>query len=410
MKPKKIILIIIDTLRADHLGCYGYERNTSPNIDKLSEESILFNWVFSPSSYTYAVHSSVFSGKYPGCNSFGFDGVYNFSTLNERNDILLSDILNLHSYDTAIFTSCFILSECKIDRGFKNKDGSFSNFGNLVRRKSSDTNKKTFDYIDNNKDKNFFLCVHYFDIHGPYIDIEPYNKMFINDSFYNKQSQNIDDIIKQHGFIFPKHYLVDTINDLRYYIAKYDGGIKCCDDAVGELIVKLKELNIYEDSLIILMSDHGESFGEFGVFGHASSLLKQQIHVPLIIKPHKNWTKDLLIKPKKIDIHVSLVDIMPTILDLLNYDYSKLRLNGLSLRKLIEKDTIEKDNSYTNRTVVSEMKLLKASINKEYIHIFSKPHFNIKLSMREDLESLWRKEFLFNYRNDPMCLHNICII
>src|SRR5574341_360803 len=108
MKPKKIILIVVDTLRADRLGCYGYRRNTSPNMDKIANDGVLFRWAFSPISYTTPAITSIFTSKYPSKHSTGFsNGV---PVRNKDFDIFLTEILNSENYETAAFVSGLVLS------------------------------------------------------------------------------------------------------------------------------------------------------------------------------------------------------------------------------------------------------------------------------------------------------------
>ena len=109
--PKKIILIAIDTLRADHLGCYGYKRNTSPNIDKFAKEGILFKWSFAPISYTVPSLTSIFTGKYPGNHCTMFSNAAPVKSIGA--DVFLSDILGAEGYETAAFVSSLVIGKVR---------------------------------------------------------------------------------------------------------------------------------------------------------------------------------------------------------------------------------------------------------------------------------------------------------
>ena len=181
MKPKKIILIIIDTLRADHLGCYGYKRNTSPNIDALAMENILFKYAFSPSPHGIPSYGSIFTSKYPGNHSIGFDQK---GKLNTEIDITLASILNKNNYKTAAFVSDNVLNkETNLNAGFEVFDDEIGS-EHHERRDCQRTNQQVFKWLEENYLNDFFLFIHYFDTHGPYLNQEPYKNMFVEDEFY----------------------------------------------------------------------------------------------------------------------------------------------------------------------------------------------------------------------------------
>ncbi|MDO8726222.1 MAG: sulfatase-like hydrolase/transferase [Candidatus Methanoperedens sp.] len=357
MKPKKIILIIIDSLRADHLGCYGYKRNTSPNIDDLSKDSFLFKHAFSPSSLTIPSICSILTSKYPGNHSIGFDP---HGKLDPDIDITLATILSNNNYKTAAFVSSREPGKnTDLNAGFELYDDE-TGFDQNGRRDCVTTNLQVMKWLEENSDQNFFLFVHYFDVHGPYVTQEPYKSEFVNDELYGEPEYVQDtfdinpafDSIPGYQILNPvkneSTNLLDHERDVRYYKAQYDGCIKHLDYNLGELIKKLKELEIYDDSLIIVTSDHGEAHGENNIFFyHGLTVTLDQIRVPLLLKPHK----DIEIKNRLIDTPVSTIDIMPTVLSLCDHDYSSIRIEGHSLTKILED---EEDLLLKDRTLVSE--------------------------------------------------------
>ncbi|CAG0958179.1 Ulvan-active sulfatase [Methanosarcinales archaeon] len=357
MKPKKIILIIIDTLRADHLGCYGYKRNTSPNIDDLAKKSFLFKHAFSPSSLTIPSICSILTSKYPGNHSIGFDPQ---GRLDSNIDITLASILSKNNYKTAAFVSSRELrKDTNLNAGFELYDDG-TGFDKNGRRDCLKTNLQVIKWLEENYDQNFFLFVHYFDVHGPYVIQEPYKNEFVNDEFYGEPEYvqdtfDIDpafDSIPGYQILNPMKNestnLLDHEKDVRYYKAQYDGCIKNLDNNLGELIQKLKELGIYDDSLIIVTSDHGEAFGENNIFFyHGLTVTLDQTRVPLLLKPHIE--KEII--NKLVDIPVSTIDIMPTVLSLCDHNYSSIRIEGHSLTKILED---EEDPLLKDLTLVSE--------------------------------------------------------
>lgn len=361
-KPKKIILIVIDTLRADHMGCYGYKRNTSPNIDTFAKESILFNGSFSPSSHTIPSHGSIFTSKYPSNHTIGFNqnAFVETGKLNTDIDITLAEILSSSNYKTAAFVSGIVLRKAtNFDAGFEVYDDEIGSdpYG---RRDGLKTNQRVFKWLEENHPHDFFLFIHYFDVHGPYANSAHYKDMFVNDDFYGYPESLQDAFDLEPTFNSIPYYqilnsvtdenknLLDYEKDVRYYKAQYDGGIRYVDDNIEKFIEKLKELNIYEDALIIITSDHGESLGENNVFFyHGLSVTLDQIAVPLLIKPHKGWNA----KRGIISTPVSTIDLMPTILALCDYDYSDIGIEGRSLKKILEG---KEDPILKERTLISE--------------------------------------------------------
>ncbi len=364
MKPKKIILIVIDTLRADHLGCYGYKRNTSPNIDNLAKEGVLFKYAFSPSSFTIPSHASIFTSKYPSSHTIGFDQTFS-GKLNKDVDITLAEMLSSRDYVTAAFVSSMVLrKDTNLNAGFNLYDDIMTshelNRQEQLIRDGSETINRALEWAKENLDKNFFLFVHFFDVHGPYVSPDPYNKVFVNDDFYNIPkylNQIVSDDLPVGGI--PGYQVLNTVRDgdgklidfekdIRYYIAQYDGGIRYCDNLIITMLNKIKELGVYDDSLVIICSDHGEALCENNVFFyHGLSVTLDQIAIPLIIKPHKSWN----IKRGTVNTPVSTIDIMPTILSLCDYDYRDIGIEGHSLRKMLEG---KEDPILKERILISE--------------------------------------------------------
>lgn len=362
IKPKKIILIVIDTLRADHLGCYGYKRNTSPNVDNLAKVSILFKHSFSPSSHTIPSIGSIFTSKYPSNHSIGFNQNVFVETgkLNTDIDITLAEILRFNQYKTAAYVSGIVLrKETNFNVGFEVYDDAMATdfYG---RRSCLKTNQRVFKWLENNYQHDFFLFIHYFDVHGPYINPEPYRNMFIKDDFYGHSIVLQDTFGPNPRFNSMPHYqilnqitdennnLLNFEKDIRYYKAQYDSCIRYVDDHIGKLLQKLKELYIYEDALIIITSDHGESLGEHHIFFyHGLSVTLDQIAVPFILKPHKGWD----VKSTIITTPISTIDIMPTLLSLCNYSYSDIGTEGHSLQRICQG---EEDPLLKERILISE--------------------------------------------------------
>ena len=361
-RPKKIILISIDTLRSDHLGCYGYQRNTSPAIDLLAGKGIIFKNTFSPSSHTIPSHGSMFTGKYPSKHSIGFNQNIFVETgkLNTDIDITLAEILRSIGFKTAAFVSGIVLSKkTNLNAGFNEYDDDIGNDA-VGRRACIKTNERILDWLDHNVQEDFFLFIHYFDIHGPYISPSDYQSFFSSKD-YETYPEKINAVsgpnpeintIPLYQVLNPKYdannSLTNFETNIRYYIAQYDSCVRYLDDNIGLLFEKLRQMGIFDDTLIIITSDHGEAFGENDIyFYHGLTVTREQINIPLIIKPHREWN----VNAATIDLPASSPDIMPTLLELCSYSFDDPDIQGHSLKKIIEGC---KDQFLRDRVLMSE--------------------------------------------------------
>lgn len=307
-----ILLIGVDTLRADHLKCYGYSKNTSSNIDRLAQKGVLFRNTISQIPLTNPSFTSIFTSLYPHEH-----GAQN--GIPPHNEfITLPEILKKHGFITAAFISGYplIAKISGLQRGFdlyndkltKNFRKNFSTEN--TDRTADETTDLAIKWLTNNKDKRFFLWIHYYDPHTPYIPPAPYNKLFLNEK---KKSINIQ----------PE-------KDFNFYISQYDGEIAYTDSYIGNLLKKLEMLGIRKRTLILFISDHGESLTEHNdYFDHGLYLYDEQIKVPFIISYPSSVPEN-----KIIDSQVRCIDLMPTLLNLLGIPIPK-QARGVSLVPLI---------------------------------------------------------------------------
>jgi arylsulfatase len=344
----RIVLVTIDTLRADHLGCYGYPRNTSPNLDRLAEEGLLFRHAFSPSSYTAPTHASLFTSRYPSYHSIGFTN--GGGCLDRGGEMTLAELLKTVGFTTAAFVSTIVLRRSVgLDRGFDHYDDTLPawelNRPSELRRLGSDTTAAALAWVREHRDERFFLWVHYMDVHGAYTPPSPYNMEFVEDAHWGAP-RHLDKVPGGSPGGIPEYQLLRVVRgedgvvveyerDYRYYLAQYDGGIKYVDAQIGELIEELKRLGLFEETLFVATSDHGEALGEHEIFFfHGLTVSPDQIRVPLIIRPPSGAPARL----GSIDSAVSLVDLMPTMLELAGCDRPVPDMQGRSLAPLLAGD------------------------------------------------------------------------
>ena len=317
-KNKKVILISLDTVKANDLGIYGYGRNTSEAIDSFAKEkeSTVFRNAYTPVPETLPAHISVFTGLYPSLVGWG----NNVSVDKSKKFTTISKIFKENGYTTAGFYSSTVFGQFdKIDLGFDYVDPPLDyTWSNRTEISATETNDKVFSWLDQHSKDDFFLWVHYYEAHNPYTPLctsdlfskglKPKTPEYLNGSI------ELADTSKW-GSIKPEDY--------RYLNAKYDEEIYCLDKEFNNLLSKLKSLKIYDDATIIVFGDHGESFDHQVLF-HGFRLYQSEVKVPLIVKSP-------LVKASG-KSNVSLLDIFPTLVN-----YFKLKsndqpkLNGISL-------------------------------------------------------------------------------
>ena len=338
-KGPNIILVSIDDLRADHLGCYGYSRNTSPNIDSFAKRNIVFKHCYVHEPWTLPSHISMLTSLYPITH-----GVDQRHRLNQ--DILtLAEVLDNEGYMTMGFVSAgpWMHAKYGFGQGFK-----IYRSGKLEET-AADRNAFIGDYLKKYKEEKLFLFIHYFDVHSdanklPYNAPPPYENLFSDGYDGNVQDGSGNFSASEYLSYVNEHQIRLKENDLNYIISLYDNGIAYMDKCMEDLFDMLKEMDLFDDSLIIITADHGEEFQEHGYMLHSNPYYYEEImHVPLLVKlpkadNHLNGRK----REKVVDGLVESIDIMPTILDLIGTQGPKIQ--GKSLMGLI--DGNEKGKEY----------------------------------------------------------------
>jgi len=298
---RNVILISIDTCRADYLSCYGYPHKITPNIDAVAKEGVLFENVISPVPLTLAAHSSMLTGTIPP-----YHGVHgNVDYYLEASQLTLAEILKDKGFITGAVVSSFVMdSQFGLDQGFDYYDDECKDENtatNKKERKGADASRAANRWLEQNKDEPFFLFLHYYDPHAPYEAPEPFKSA--------------------------------------YPVRIYAGEIAYADYCVGQVIEKLKQLGLYESTLLVITSDHGESLGRHGESTHGYFIYQDTVKVPLVFKlPGKS-------RPKRISSLVGLVDIVPTVLQILGI-VNPENLHGQDLSGCFEEDSTLKPERY----------------------------------------------------------------
>lgn len=331
-----IILIVIDALRLDGLSCYGNPRNTSPNIDTFARESTVFSQAISASNSTPGAMGALMTSKYPSFVTDTFvKGVevkdFGYSRFSDRHENsaqlpsslqTLAEILSQNGYVTAGFCANPILGpEFNFARGFAEYEEFEKKYWHPVPNASIVT-KKALKWLSRRGRDNFFLFIHYMDIHNPYCPPWPYNRVF-RDAYVRKGKD------KRLSAEWARAEDPVKLQAIKSHVrALYDGQIWYLDRYIRELFRILEKKDRLGKTLVILLSDHGDEFLEHGGTLHWPKLYDELVRVPLIVHCPMGEAR------KRVAPLVRTVDILPTILDVLSMDPSEC-FDGISFLPLL---------------------------------------------------------------------------
>ncbi|MFB3813074.1 MAG: sulfatase-like hydrolase/transferase [Terriglobales bacterium] len=291
-----VYLITIDTLRADHVPCYGYERIQTPALNRLCRDGVRFSQAFTPSPITNSSHATILTGQYPSTH-----GVLDFGVPLGPDHVTWAELLKQRGYRTAAFIGAVILDSNSLAPGFNRgfdfydnfpaKPASQSRWGRIERR-GLDVVRRAENWLNANGARPRFVWVHLFDPHDPYEPPPPYSEL--------------------------------------YRDRPYDGEIAYADRALGEFFNYLQKQGRYQNALIIVVGDHGEGLGEHKEETHGIFLYDSTTHVPLIVKlPGGAFAG------KTVTAQVRTTDILPTVIDLLGIR-TTAKFDGESLKPYLK--------------------------------------------------------------------------
>ena len=289
--PPNVFLITIDTLRADHVHCYGYEPIETPALDSLAKDGVRFSQAFTPSPITNTSHTTILTGLLPSSH-----GVTDFALPLGTSHRTWAELLKSRGYHTAAFLGAVILDSHLLAPGLDRGFDFYDNFPQhappnvhwgRVERRGMDVVARAEKWLSAHPASPHFVWVHLYDPHDPYEPPPPYSQIYKNDL--------------------------------------YDGEIAYADSALRNFLEYLKKQGWYENAIIVVVGDHGESLGEHGEDTHGIYLYDATTHVPLIFKLSKNLLSGTLVEAQ-----VRTTDILPTVLELLAFPSSNF--DGKSLK------------------------------------------------------------------------------
>lgn len=276
-----LLVITLDTVRADHIGAYGYQKALTPNLDRLAHEGVMFQNCFTPVPLTLPAHCSIFTGKYTLGHGVRGNGSYNLPD----KEVTLAETMKENGYSTfAVISSFVLLAKFGLQQGFDFFDDSLNShkmYNNYTSEiVASEVFNKFAQWFVKNYQSQFFAWIHLYDAH------EPYN---------------------------PPHKYIKKLGSSP--MQRYDGEIAFVDEAVGKIIDALQKKGVLEKTLVVIMGDHGEGFGEHHEFGHGIFCYNETLKVPLIF-----FNPVLFPKASKVILDpVNLVDVYPTLVELFGF-------------------------------------------------------------------------------------------
>jgi arylsulfatase A-like enzyme len=373
------VLITLDTTRADHLGCYGYARPTSPNIDLLAAESLVYEQAIAPSTWTLPSHASLFTGKFVASHGARkvADGPlilsipdYGPNALNEyrartiaQNEHTLAGLLKSAGYHTAgVVAGPWLKRVFGLGKGFDFYDDD--HITTLNGRLAADVTDKGMQWLRRPSQQPRFLFLNYFDAHIPYQPPPEFTRKFVLD-----------------GPLPVKPSLESRA--LERWIALYDAEILYMDFHLGRLFDGLKRLGLYDEALIIVTADHGELLGENGEFGHGEQPYQGVAHIPLIIKsPEGSYGIG------REAARVQLLDVFPLV----------LQAAGVDVPQGIQ-GTVPPEVSHP--IIIESQTIPTINTGGDWLAI-----------IEEDWKYIWNSEgrhMLFNLRDDPTEQQNLFV-
>lgn len=327
-QPVPVILLTVDTLRADHLPFYGYQRATAPHLAELAKESVVFERAFTPRGKTSPAYASMLTGTYPYRN-----GVTKLGMRLPGVRKTLAELLSQQDYRTAAFVSSTVMKNTysNFAQGFEvynEKLPTNEHDRAIFERKADRTAQVVLEWLAESaqspdRDKAPFVFVHWIDPHGPYMAPERAGTVF-------KDGPRTHELTERD---VPKFQAHEGFRFLGEYVDAYDTEIAFVDEAIGDVIAELKARKLYDGALIIFTADHGEALGENDVyFRHGWRLHDADTRVPLLIKPPGG-------RDGKVAAHwsgaVSLVDVLPTVMDYVGAPAGQ-KLDGISLKPIVD--------------------------------------------------------------------------
>ncbi|MDD6800406.1 MAG: sulfatase [Firmicutes bacterium] len=331
-KKPNILFFGIDSLRSDHMSLYGYNRLTTPNIDKyLEDNSVVFDNMFSPSIPTTPGYASMLTGM----DCFGTDCVALRHDGPLTSEVkTLPEVLGENGYETTMIG----FRGNAASRGFQN----YIEYANWNPTKAKFCNEVTIPELDRlaKGDKPFFLMIRHMDPHSPYYAPKPYDRLFYNGNEFDPNNKSLKPVYEFKPF---RDYFLtwfpEGCTDAEYIIAQYDGSVAYMDACINQILLRLKYLGIEDDTIVVFTSDHGETLYDHDCYFDHHSTYDNVLNVPLAIK----WSG--LEYTGRVQDYTQVKDIMPTLLSLIGID-SGIDFNGRDMTPAMRGEYVPAESEF----------------------------------------------------------------
>jgi len=370
-----VFVLLLDTVRADALGCYGNLDGTTPHLDQIAAEGTLFTQAISTSGWTLPSVASLLTGTWPVIHG----GIGKGVELRPIRDEVptAAEVLGAAGFRTAAFANAAFFSPMlHLDRGFDLFDHRYTYNWNV--RRADETVAAALAWVRANRDRQSFVIVHLFD---PHLDYDPppgYAERFTNRRRAPAPPLNLNACLafERPGRVPP------TGEDIAYLRGVYHGEIAFLDEQIGRFVAGLKAIGVYDDAAVVVVADHGEEFWDHGGFEHGHSLYDELVRVPLILKLPA-WCR--AVQPA-VDRQVRIIDVMPTIFELLGVGLPDTFV-GRSLIPLVQGLADEERPAMCESTLYGSDRVSWRTASHKYV---------------VDLDpSAEKPEELYDWRNDP---------
>ena len=371
-KNLNVIILVLDAARADHYGSYGADYEATPHMDAFAKDALVFKNSVAAAPYTLTSVASLFTGQYP--EGHGLRKISN--SLPEDQEKMPNAFTRAGYHTVALVGNQFITPQFGLTKGMDEVIYLRTDDFKSAKVTTMDTeaiSKGVKNAADSGKP--VFLYCHYLPPHWPYNPPEPWNEFYIQNpkTRYHKAWQ-VKSLLEEG--IIDKDF-----EDVHTFHRMYLNNLRYGDHLIQFIIDELKTNGLYDNSIVFVISDHGEAFGEKQTFGHSSTVFETMIRVPMIVKVPG-------IEPKVIDQQVGLVDVYPTLAELLNLDTNNITFQGRSLAGWLSGNEQAGGDVYYARAISAKFVFMARGEKFKYIH----DNY---------------KEYLFNLENDPGELINL---
>lgn len=381
-----VLLFVFDALRPDHLGCYGYTRPTSPNIDNFAAKGTLFEKAYSNSSWTKPSIASLFTSLYPHEHK----SITRESNLDNRLFTLAEFFQNRYYKTVCIQTNPFISNEFNFNQGF-------CLYVDMINKEAKDVTETFLSWLNYNSKKPFFAYLHYMDTHFPYNSPQEYISKFGKEQsrFWSPTNLTIPDLRVLNKIAF-------TEEDRKSLVNRYDGAINYIDYNFSLIVDKLADLNLLNKTIIIITADHGEELFDHDNIDHGHSLYEEIIRVPLIIGGLKS------IPQARIKMPFQLKDLFPLIISLAGINKN----SNISYKQVSSEQSIHKTIIFAEGTLYGDEKKALIVDNWKLIEntgIFLPDNLKLYGNLTEYLSCQNDNNLeLYDLTNDPKEQINLC--